>query len=196
MAASAQLWLSLSILVGIAITVIIASGIRIIRPYQKGLVERLGSYIGIMDPGFHLIFPIITRIIFMDMRLQSLNVPRHKVRTKDLSITDVDMIINIQVVDPYKAYYNVQNYREASTRLAQQVLAKVASDEVMEDLMFNQNKINSEIREELNSSTLDWGISIESVEIRNVDVLRQPKTEFEDRVMVRKEELKGNEVIG
>ena len=79
MAESIEPCLGLSIIIGCAIVILIGSCIRIIRPYQKGVVERLGAYIGIMDPGFHMVFPVITRVTFMDMRLQSLDISKLKV---------------------------------------------------------------------------------------------------------------------
>ena len=164
--ANEGLWLGISILVGIAVVVIIASGIRIVRPYQKGLVERLGSFIGMLNPGFHLVFPVITRVTLMDLRLQTLDVARQEVITKDNSPTNVDAVIYIKIMDPYKAYYEVQNYRQATVFLAQTTLRSVIGEMELDEILYNREVINAKLRDILDTATDAWGVKVDAVEIR------------------------------
>jgi regulator of protease activity HflC (stomatin/prohibitin superfamily) len=195
MAESIEPCLGLSIIIGISIVIMIACGIRIVRPHQKGVVERVGSFIGIMDPGFHMVFPVITRITLMDMRLQSLDIPKQKVISSDRSIMYIDATVYIKVVDPYKAYYEVQNYRQATSFLAQQVLKSYASELKMDELLYDQQVISIKIRDILDRATLTWGLNVDNVEIRDVDVQQHPRDNVEHKMIpVKDGKINGSEV--
>ena len=111
--------LAISALFVIALVIVFVSGIRIIRPYQKGLLEVLGSFKHMMNPGFKWVVPMISTVTVMDLRLQTLDVARQEVITKDNAPTNVDAVIYIKVVDAYKAFYEVVNYRQATVYLSQ-----------------------------------------------------------------------------
>ncbi|UCE75500.1 MAG: SPFH/Band 7/PHB domain protein [Methanomassiliicoccales archaeon] len=177
----------MSILVGIAVVIIIASGIRIVRPYQKGLVERLGSFIGMLDPGFHLVFPVITRVTLMDLRLQTLDVARQEVITKDNSPTNVDAVIYIKIMDPYKAFYEVQNYRQATVFLAQTTLRSAIGEMELDEILSNREVINTKLRDILDTATDAWGVKVEAVEIREVDPVGPVKAAMEEQTSSERE---------
>ncbi|KPJ64569.1 membrane protease subunit, stomatin/prohibitin [candidate division WOR-1 bacterium DG_54_3] len=180
-------WIGLSIILLIAIVIIIASGIRIVRPYQKGLVEVLGSFKGLLDPGFHLVIPMITRVTFMDLRLQTLDVARQEVITKDNSPTNVDAVIYIKVVDPYKAYYEVQNYRQATVFLAQTTLRSVIGEMELDEILYNREVINAKLRDILDTATDAWGVKVDAVEIREVDPVGPVKAAMEEQTSSERE---------
>jgi regulator of protease activity HflC (stomatin/prohibitin superfamily) len=185
--ANEGLWLGISILVGIAVVVIIASGIRIVRPYQKGLVERLGSFIGMLNPGFHLVFPVITRVTLMDLRLQTLDVARQEVITKDNSPTNVDAVIYIKIMDPYKAFYEVQNYRQATVFLAQTTLRSAIGEMELDEILYNREMINAKLRDILDTATDAWGVKVDAVEIREVDPVGPVKAAMEEQTSAERE---------
>jgi regulator of protease activity HflC (stomatin/prohibitin superfamily) len=180
-------WLGLSILVGLAVVIIIASGIRIVRPYQKGLVERLGSFIGMLNPGFHLVFPVITRVTLMDLRLQTLDVARQEVITKDNSPTNVDAVIYIKIMDPYKAFYEVQNYRQATVFLAQTTLRSAIGEMELDEILYNREMINAKLRDILDTATDAWGVKVDAVEIREVDPVGPVKAAMEEQTSAERE---------
>jgi regulator of protease activity HflC (stomatin/prohibitin superfamily) len=180
-------WIGLSIILLIAIVIIIASGIRIVRPYQKGLVEVLGSFKGLLDPGFHLVIPMITRVTFMDLRLQTMDVARQEVITKDNSPTNVDAVIYIKVVDPYKAYYEVQNYRQATIFLAQTTLRSVIGEMELDEVLYNREVINAKLRDILDTATDAWGVKVDAVEIREVDPVGPVKAAMEEQTSAERE---------
>ncbi len=185
--ADGGVWIALSILVGIAVVIIIASGIRIVRPYQKGLVERLGSFIGMLNPGFHLVFPVITRVTLMDLRLQTLDVARQEVITKDNSPTNVDAVIYIKIMDPYKAFYEVQNYRQATVFLAQTTLRSVIGEMELDEILYNREVINAKLRDILDTATDAWGVKVDAVEIREVDPVGPVKAAMEEQTSSERE---------
>lgn len=180
-------WIGLSIILLIAIVIIIASGIRIVRPYQKGLVEVLGSFKGLLDPGFHLVIPMITRVTFMDLRLQTMDVARQEVITKDNSPTNVDAVIYIKVVDPYKAYYEVQNYRQATIFLAQTTLRSAIGEMELDEVLYNREVINTKLRDILDTATDAWGVKVDAVEIREVDPVGPVKAAMEEQTSAERE---------
>jgi regulator of protease activity HflC (stomatin/prohibitin superfamily) len=180
-------WIALSVILLIAIVIVIASGIRIVRPYQKGLVEVLGSFKGMLDPGFHLVIPMITRVTFMDLRLQTMDVARQEVITKDNSPTNVDAVIYIKVVDPYKAYYEVQNYRQATIFLAQTTLRSAIGEMELDEILYNREMINAKLRDILDTATDAWGVKVDAVEIREVDPVGPVKAAMEEQTSSERE---------
>lgn len=180
-------WIGLAVILLIAIVIVIASGIRIIRPYQKGLVEVLGSFKGMLDPGFHLVMPMITRVTVMDLRLQTMDVARQEVITKDNSPTNVDAVIYIKVVDPYKAYYEVQNYRQATIFLAQTTLRSAIGEMELDEVLYNREMINLKLRDILDTATDAWGVKVDAVEIREVDPVGRVKAAMEEQTSAERE---------
>jgi regulator of protease activity HflC (stomatin/prohibitin superfamily) len=184
---SEGVWIGLSILLLIAIVIIIASGIRIVRPYQKGLVEILGSFKGMLNPGFHWVIPMITRVTLMDLRLQTMDVARQEVITKDNSPTNVDAVIYIKIMDPYKAYYEVQNYRQATVFLAQTTLRSAIGEMELDEVLYNREMINAKLRDILDSATDAWGVKVDAVEIREVDPVGPVKAAMEEQTSAERE---------
>jgi regulator of protease activity HflC (stomatin/prohibitin superfamily) len=181
------IWIALSLILLIAIVVVIATGIRIVRPYQKGLVEVLGSFKGMLDPGFHLVIPMITRVTLMDLRLQTMDVARQEVITKDNSPTNVDAVIYIKVVDPYKAFYEVQNYRQATIFLAQTTLRSAIGEMELDEVLYNREVINAKLRDILDTATDAWGVKVDAVEIREVDPVGPVKAAMEEQTSAERE---------
>lgn len=180
-------WIGLAFLLIIMIVILFASGIRIVRPYQKGLVEVLGSFKGMLKPGFHWVIPMITRVTYMDLRLQTLDVARQEVITKDNSPTNVDAVIYIKVVDPYKAYYEVQNYRQATVFLAQTTLRSVIGEMELDEILYNREVINAKLRDILDTATDAWGVKVDAVEIREVDPVGPVKAAMEEQTSSERE---------
>lgn len=187
MADTTGVWLGLSIILLIAIVIVVASGIRIVRPYQKGLVEVLGSFKGMLDPGFHMVVPMITRVTLMDLRLQTLDVARQEVITKDNSPTNVDAVIYIKIMDPYKAFYEVVNYRQATVFLAQTTLRSAIGEMELDEILYNREMINTKLRDILDTATDAWGVKVDAVEIREVDPVGPVKSAMEEQTSAERE---------
>jgi len=143
--------------------------IKIIRPYEKGLVERLGRYQRTLDSGLNLILPFFDTIQKVDMREIVLDVPPQLVITKDNVGVEVDCIIYCQVTDPVRSRYEISNYILASTKLAQTNLRNVIGEMELDQSLSSRDVINSQLRDVLDSATDKWGVKVNRVEIQRID---------------------------
>ena len=173
--------IALLVLVVIAALVIMANGIRIVRPYEQAVYMRLGRFVRILDQGFNYVTPLISEVVKLDLRTVVLDVPRQEVITKDNSPTNVDAIIYIKVIDPSKAYFQVQNYRAATVYLAQTTLRSIIGDMELDEILSNREKINVHLRDVLDEATDKWGVKVEAVEIREVDPAPKVKQAMEEQ---------------
>jgi len=166
--------------------------IKIIRPYEKGLVERLGRYQRTLDSGLNLIVPFFDTIQKVDMREIVLDVPPQLVITKDNVGVEVDCIIYCQVTDPVRSRYEISNYIMASTKLAQTNLRNVIGEMELDQSLSSRDVINAQLRDVLDSATDKWGVKVNRVEIQRIDppvditeaMSRQMKAEREKRANI------------
>ncbi len=165
----------------IVILIILSSGIRIIRPYEQGIYMRLGKFVRILNSGFNYVTPLISEVVKLDLRTQVLDVPRQEVITKDNSPTNVDAIIYTKVIDPKKAFFEVQNYRAATVYLAQTTLRSIIGDMELDEILSNRERINVHLRDVLDEATDKWGVRVENVEIREVDPAAKVKNAMEEQ---------------
>ncbi len=149
--------------------VIAASSIKIIRPYERGLVERLGKFKKELGAGLHIIVPFFDRLIKVDMRERVIDVPPQEVITKDNVIVTVDAVIYYEVTDAYKVIYNVSNFDIATIKLAQTNLRNVIGELELDQTLTSRERINLKLREVLDEATDKWGVRITRVEIKKID---------------------------
>ncbi|MFC6974251.1 SPFH domain-containing protein [Halomicroarcula sp. GCM10025709] len=148
---------------------LVYSSVVIIRPYQQGAYTVLGTYRGLLDQGIHFIYPFVSDVTRFDMRTQTLDVPRQEAITRDNSPVTADAVVYIKVMDPKKAFLEVDNYERAVSNLAQTTLRAVLGDMELDDTLNKRQEINSRIRKELDEPTDEWGVRVESVEVREVN---------------------------
>ena len=166
--------------------------IKIIRPFEKGLVERLGKYQRTMDPGLNLIMPFFDRLLKADMREIVLDVPPQQVITRDNVNVEVDCIVYCQITDPVRAKYEISNYILASTKLAQTNLRNVIGEMELDQSLSSRDVINSQLRDVLDTATDKWGVKVNRVEIQRIDppvditeaMSRQMKAERDKRATI------------
>ena len=128
------------------IIIVAATGLRIVRPWEKGLIERLGRYQKTVGSGLTLIVPFLDRILKVDMREQVVDVPPQQVITKDNVVVEVDAVVYFEVTDPIKVSYNVANFYLAATKLAQTNLRNLIGDLALDDTLTSRELINSKLR--------------------------------------------------
>ena len=182
----------LYVVVAIVIFIIAASGIKIIRPWQKGLVERLGKYQRTVDSGLTIIVPFLERMIKVDMREQVVDVPPQGVITKDNVVVEVDAVIYYEVTDPVMVTYNIANYYLAIIKLAQTNLRNVVGDLALDESLISRDVINSKLRQILDDATDKWGTRVTRVELQRIEpptdvteaMHRQMKAERDRRAMI------------
>jgi len=155
--------------VAVVLFVFIAKGVKIVNPYQKGLIEQLGRYKETVEPGLRLIIPFIQNLRPVDMREQVVDVPPQEVITSDNVVVSVDAVIYYEPTEPQKLVYNVANFMMAVTKLAQTNLRNVIGDMQLDEALTSRDKINLELREILDDATDKWGVRVARVEIQRID---------------------------
>ena len=178
--------------VAVVVLVLAVTSIRIVRPWEKGLIERLGRYQRTVGSGLTLIAPFIERMIKVDMREQVVDVPPQDVITKDNVVVSVDAVVYYEVTDPVKVVYNVANFYAAVTKLAQTNLRNLIGDMALDETLTSRERINAKLRQILDDATDKWGTRVTRVEIQKIDpprdvteaMHRQMKAERERRAMV------------
>ncbi len=157
------------IILAIVLVVFVANSIKIVNPYQKGVVERLGKYQRTMTSGLVLIIPFIERLRKVDMREQVVDVPPQEVITEDNVVVTVDAIVYFEATDPVKLLYNVADFYAAATKLAQTNLRNIVGDMQMDESLTSRDQINAKLREILDDATDRWGVRVVRVEIQRIE---------------------------
>lgn len=145
------------------------SSIKIVRPWQRGLVERLGKYHATVEPGMRIILPVVDRMVRVDMREAVVDVPVQEVITSDNVVVKVDAVIFYEATDPQRLIYNVANFLPAVTKLAQTNLRNVIGDLQLDQALASSSEINTRLREILDDATDKWGARVVRVEIQRID---------------------------
>jgi regulator of protease activity HflC (stomatin/prohibitin superfamily) len=148
---------------------VVVSGVKIIRPWERGLVERLGKYHATSEPGLRLILPFIDRMVRVDMRERVVDVLPQEVITSDNVIVSVDAVVFYEATDPQRLVYNVVDFYTAVTKLAQTNLRNVIGDMQLDDALTSRDTINTKLREILDDATDKWGTKVVRVEIQRID---------------------------
>ncbi|TQQ82097.1 SPFH domain-containing protein [Halonotius roseus] len=151
------------------VAVTIWQTVEIVDAYEKEALTVFGEYRKLLEPGFNIIPPFVSRTYAFDMRTQTLDVPRQEAITRDNSPVTADAVVYIKVMDAKKAFLEVDNYKKAVSNLAQTTLRAVLGDMELDDTLNKRQEINSKIRKELDEPTDEWGIRVESVEVREVN---------------------------
>ncbi len=152
----------------VAIAVLVRA-VKIVRPYQQGLVERLGRYKTTKQPGFNLIMPFIETIQLIDMREQVVDVPPQEVITADNVVVSVDAVVFYEATDPQRLVYNVADFFLGITKLAQTNLRNLIGDLELDKALTSRDTINNKLREVLDEATDKWGVRVVRVEIQRID---------------------------
>ncbi len=174
------------------VVAVVASAVKILPEWERGVVLRLGRSIGIRGPGLILLIPGIERLLRVDTRTVTLDIPPQDVITLDNITLKVNAVIYFRVVDPEGAVTRVMDYLFATSQLAQTTLRSVLGQYQMDEVLSQRDKINHSLQVILDKATEAWGIKISNVEIKNVDLpkemqvamARQAEAERERRAKV------------
>ncbi|WP_416825404.1 SPFH domain-containing protein [Ectobacillus polymachus] len=154
----------------VLVLLVFFSSIRIIQQYQQGVVLRLGRYNRSLEPGIQFIIPIVDAVKTVDMRIRVENVENQDIITKDSVPVTLNAVVYYQVVDAHKALLDVENYRKATSTVAQTILRSNLGAHTMQEMLTEQKKLDDILRKELDQATEPWGIKITGVEIRSMDL--------------------------
>lgn len=161
--------LSSVLILALVAFVYVAAGVRIVRPYQRGVIERLGKYKETADPGLRLILPFVERLRAVDMREQVIDVPPQEVITSDNVAVSVDAVVYFEPTDPQRLLYNISNFVLAVTKLAQTNLRNVIGEMKLDEAFTSRERVNTALRQILDEATDKWGVRVVRVEIQRID---------------------------
>lgn len=171
---------------------ILASAVRILKEYERGVIFRLGRMVGAKGPGLILIIPIVDRMVRVSLRTVAMDVPPQDVITKDNVSVKVNAVLYFRVMQAEKAIVEVQDYLYATSQLAQTTLRSVLGQFDLDGILSQRDKVNGELQQILDKHTDPWGIKISLVEVKHIDlpeimkraIARQAEAERERRAKV------------
>lgn len=150
--------------------IILFNSIKIVKEYERGVVFRLGRLKGARGPGLIILIPIIEKMVKVDLRVITYDIPSQDVITKDNVSIKVNAVLYFQVTDPNRAIVSVANFFEASSQIAQTTLRSVLGQVELDDLLAKRDKINAELQQIIDEQTEPWGVKVSVVEVKNVDL--------------------------
>ncbi len=163
--------LSLPFVVIIVLVVLfLATAIKILKEYERGVIFRLGRVIQAKGPGLIILIPLIDRMVKVSLRLVAMDVDPQDVITRDNVSVQVNAVIYFRVVDPVKAIVDVESYHYAMSQLAQTTLRSVCGQAELDELLSDREKINAQLQEILDLHTDPWGIKVANVELKHIDL--------------------------
>ena len=174
------------------VIIILASAIRILREYERGVVFTLGRFTGVKGPGLIILIPGIQKMVRVDLRIIVLDVPTQDVISHDNVSVHVNAVVYFRVIDPEKAIIQVENFYDATSQLAQTTLRSVLGGHELDEMLAERERLNSDIQLILDKQTDSWGIKISNVEIKHIDldesmvraIAKQAEAERERRAKV------------
>ncbi|HJU22156.1 MAG TPA: slipin family protein [Casimicrobiaceae bacterium] len=176
----------------IIIVLLVASSLRVLREYQRGVVFQLGRFWKVKGPGLVILVPVIQQMVRVELRTVVLDVPSQDVISRDNVSVKVNAVVYFRVVDPQKAIIEVENFMMATSQLAQTTLRSVLGKHDLDEMLSQREKLNLDIQQTLDAQTLSWGIKVSNVEMKHVDInesmiraiARQAEAERERRAKV------------
>ena len=163
------------VLVVVLVVMFLASAIRILNEYERGVIFRLGRVIDTKGPGLIILIPVVDRMVKVDMRTITMDVPPQDVITRDNISIKVNAVVYFKVMEANDAVINVENYLYATSQLAQTTLRSVCGQVELDELLSQREKINIQIQEILDRSTEPWGIKVSHVEVKQIDLPEEMK---------------------
>lgn len=157
------------------IVVFLLSGLRVINQYERGVVLTLGKFTGLYQPGLCIVIPIFQRMIRVDIRTNTIDIPKQEVITQDNVTVNVDAVVYFKVLDAKKAVLEVTNFIYASSQFAQAALRDVTGNVELDALLSKREEISTQIREIVDNQVAAWGVDVESVKVQNIELPQDMK---------------------
>jgi hypothetical protein len=158
------------IVIAILVVIFLATALKIVPEYQRAVIFRLGRVIGAKGPGLFILIPIIDRMVKVDLRTVTLDVPTQDIITKDNVSVSVDAVVYFRVVDPVRAIVEVENYLYATSQIAQTTLRSVCGAVELDELLSEREKLNLQLQEIIDRQTDPWGVKVVAVELKRIDL--------------------------
>lgn len=162
-------------ILGIIVAIFVLSGIKVINQFERGVVLTLGKFTGIREPGLRIVVPIFQKIHRIDTRVNTIDVPKQEVITRDNVTVYVDAVVYFRVKNADKAILEVANYVYASSQFAQAALRDVTGNTDLDVLLSKRDEVSQQIEEIVDAETEKWGIDIENVKLQNIELPQDMK---------------------
>src|SRR6476661_5511169 len=153
--------------------VVLASAVRILREYERGVIFRLGRLIAQKGPGLILLIPFVDRMVKVDLRTVTLNIPPQEVITRDNVPAGVNAVAYFRVIDPRKAITEVENFLLATSQISQTALRSVLGKAELDQLLSERERLNEDLQKIIDEQTEPWGVKVSIVEIKDVEIPEQ-----------------------
>ena len=161
------------ILIGVivlALIILLPMTIKIVKEWERGVILRLGRLVGAKGPGFFLIIPFVDRMIKVDLRIVTMDVPRQDVITRDNVTVGVDAVVYFRVVDPEAAVVKVLDHIRATSLISQTTLRNILGQHELDELLTQREKLNQALQKIIDEQTDPWGVKVSIVEIKSVEL--------------------------
>ena len=157
-------------IIAILVIYVLASCIRILKEYERGVVFRLGRMVGVRGPGLILLIPFIEKMVKVSLRTVVMDVPPQDVITQDNVSVKVNAVVYFRVLQPSKAIIEVENFLVATSQISQTTLRSVLGQSELDDLLGQRDKINHRLQQIIDNQTEPWGIKVSNVEVKQIDL--------------------------
>jgi regulator of protease activity HflC (stomatin/prohibitin superfamily) len=161
------------VVLGFFALILLGASVRVLREYERGVIFRLGRLIAQKGPGLILLIPLIDRMVKVDLRTVTLNIPPQEVITRDNVPCRVNAVAYFRVVDSNRAVVEVENYLLATSQISQTALRSVLGKAELDQLLADRERLNEELQKIIDESTEPWGVKVTAVEIKDVEIPEQ-----------------------
>ncbi len=158
------------IIIAVIILYVLASSIRILNEYERGVVFRLGRMVGVRGPGLIILIPFIEKMVKVSLRTVVMDVPPQDVITQDNVSIKVNAVIYFRVIQPEKAIIEVENFLMATSQISQTTLRSILGQSELDDLLSQREILNHKLQQIIDSQTEPWGIKVSTVEVKQIDL--------------------------
>jgi regulator of protease activity HflC (stomatin/prohibitin superfamily) len=178
--------------IGIILLFLLFSAVKIVQEYERGVIFRLGRFVGAKGPGVFFIIPVVDRMTKVDLRTVTLDVPAQEAISRDNVTLKVNAVVYFRVLDPGKAIIQIEDYRRATWQIAQTTLRNVIGQSELDELLAHREKINEQLQQIIDEQTEPWGVKVTIVEVKDVELpqtmqramARQAEAEREKRAKI------------
>lgn len=185
-------WIIALGIVIVLILIIAPAAVRVVQEYERGVIFRLGRLVGARGPGLFFLIPYVERMVKVDLRILTFDVPPQECITKDNVTTRVDAVIYFRVMDPQSAVVKILDYIRATSLIAQTTLRSVVGQSELDELLMHRENINQRLQRIIDEHTGPWGIKVSAVEVKDVEIpaemrraiARQAEAERERRAKI------------
>jgi regulator of protease activity HflC (stomatin/prohibitin superfamily) len=176
----------------VVIIALLASAVRVVQEYERGVIFRLGRLIGAKGPGLFFLIPVIDRMVKTDLRIVTLDIPSQEAITNDNVTVKVNAVAYFRIIDPQRSVVQVEDYRRATWQIAQTSLRSVIGEAELDELLAHRDRINDKLAKIIDEQTEPWGIKVSLVEVKDVELpptmqramARQAEAEREKRAKI------------